>query len=408
MVLAGHADRVSAANADFQGFFTDLCAGTGLPTGDLATRCAETGGGTGDGNLSGDSESSLNPSQTLSSNDVSLAVARSRSQETRERGERLREGEAALGDGAASQSFGKWSLLAHARGEWFETDRPDGGAPERGYDGDLWALEFGFDYRATDRFVVGGILAYEEMDADFDRDLQEGDPFVPASEAGTMESDSIAVTLFGAYNLGDQIYIDVALGYRSTEHTFERNSVFQESGRSSQTNVRTKGEPDGEEWWGSLNLGYDWQRGALSFGPYAGLTYASSDVDGYTEQDVNSTGLNMRIGSTDRESLLSHLGFRASYALSGGSGVWVPQFRIEWNHDFDNDPVELSTTYALDAAQTLYGLEGENADGDYFNLGLGLAGVLPNGWIPFIDGEVLLGYDDFDRYRLTAGLRKEF
>lgn len=397
-----------ASNASFQAFFTDLCAGTGTPTGDLATRCAETGNGSGDGNLSGDSESSLNPSQTLSSNDVSIAAARSRSQETRERGERLREGESALGDGAASQSFGRLSLLAHARGEWFETDRPDGGDPERGYDGDLWAIEFGLDYRATDRFVIGGILTYEEMDSDFDRDLQQGTPFVPDSDAGSMEVDSWGITLFGIYNVTESFYVDAAAGYRSSDYTFERNSVFQESGRSSQIRVLAEGEPDGDEWWGSLNLGYDWQRGAWSFGPYGGITYATSDIDSYLEKDQNGSGLNMRVDDTDRDSVLSHLGFRASYAISSGSGVWVPQFRAEWNYDFDNDPLDVDTTYALDAAQTLYPLEGNDPDDDYFNLGLGLVGILPNGWIPFIDGEVLLGYDDFDRYRLTGGLRKEF
>lgn len=407
-LLAFGAGSASASNASFQGFFEQVCAGSGSPTGDLATRCAETGNGTGDGDLSGDSESSLNPSQALSSNDVSLAIARSRSQENRERGERLREGESALGDGSASQGFGRLSLLGHVRGEWFETDRADGGDPERGYDGDLWALEAGFDYRFTDRLVMGGILTYEESDADFDEDLQEGQPFQPASDAGSMESESWAITLFGVFNLTDNFYVDGALGYRSSDYTFQRNSVFQESGRSFQIPVQTEGEPDGDEYWGSLNLGYDFQRGAWSFGPYGGITYATSDIDSYLEKDKNGSGLNMRIDDTDRDSVLTHLGVRASYAISTSSGVWVPQFRAEWNHDFDNDPLDVQSTYALDAAQTFYGLEGNNPDDDYFNVGLGLVGILPNGWVPFIDGEIQLGYDDYDRYRLTGGLRKEF
>jgi outer membrane autotransporter protein len=407
-VLFLGATPVLATNANFQDFFTQVCAGSGSPTGDLATRCSETGNGTGDGNLSGDSESSLNPSQTLSSNDVSLAVARSRSQENRERGERLREGESTLGDGSASQAFGRLSLLAHARGEWFETDRADGGDPERGYDGDLWALEVGLDYRFTDRLVMGGIVTYEEADADFDRDLQQGQPFQPAPDSGSMESESWAITLFGVFNLTDNFFVDAALGYRSSEYTFERTSVFQESGRSFQVPVQTEGDPDGDEYWGSLNLGYDFQRGAWSFGPYGGITYATSDIDSYLEQDKNGSGLNMRVDDTDRDSVLTHLGLRASYAISTSNGVWVPQFRAEWLHDFDNDPLEVDATYALDSAQTLYGLEGNNPDDDYFNLGLGLVGILPNGWVPFIDGEIQLGLEDFDRYRLTAGLRKEF
>lgn len=397
-----------AANADFQGFFTNVCAGTGVPTGTLATRCAETGNGTGDGDLSGDSESSLNPSQTLSSNDSALAVARSRSQETRERGERLREGDAVLSEEAASQTFGRLSLLANVRGEWFQTDRPAGGDPDRGYDGNLWALEAGMDYRVTERTIVGGIISYERTDADFDRDLQAGAPFTPASEAGSMESDSFGITLFSSFTFGESLYLDLSGGYRATDYTFKRKSVFQESGRSTQTSVLTKGEPDGHEWWGSFNLGYDWQRGEWSFGPYAGLTYTTTDVDSYSENDLNNSGLAMRISNTDSDSNLAHLGFRGSYVISSGNGVWIPQFRVEYDHDFDDDPLNVDSIYELDAAQTLYPLKGNDRDSDYFSIALGIAGVLPNGWIPYLDGETLLGYDDVERFRVNAGLRKEF
>jgi len=396
-------ESAHAANAEYQTFFTDVCIGGGSPTGALATRCAETT----DGDLSGDSESSLNPSQTLSNNDVSLAVARSRSQETRERGERLREGESTLGEDAASESFGRLSLLANVRGEWFQSDRPNGGDPDRGYDGDLWALEAGLDYRLSDRFVIGGLLAYEKMDSKFDQDLQDGEPFVPASHSGKMESDSIDVTVFGSYATSGGFYLDGSLGYRRSDYTFRRDSVFQESGRSSQTSVRTKGTPDGDSWWGSVNFGYDMQRDAWSFGPYAGVTVASSNVDDYNERDLNGSGLNMRVDDTDQKSVLAHLGFRSSVAISRKSGVWLPQLRVEYNHEFDDDSADVTTAFIEDAANTRYGLEGNDPDTDYFNIGLGLAAIFPNGWIPFIDGEVLLGYQDFDRYRVVLGLRKE-
>ena len=69
-----------AANADLQNFFFDACVN---PAGLLATRCAQTPGGLGD--LSADSESSLNPSQTLSRNDGSLSAAQQRAQAVRDR-----------------------------------------------------------------------------------------------------------------------------------------------------------------------------------------------------------------------------------------------------------------------------------------------------------------------------------
>lgn len=399
-----------AANEDFQDFFTDVCAGTGAPSGDLAARCAETGEGTGDGNISTDSESSLNPSQTLSSHDASLADARSRSKETRERGERRREEDSSLDldDDGLSYTFGPWSLLVHVRGEWFDTDRNPGGNPERGYEGDLLASEVGLDYRVSDRFVFGGILAYEELDSDFDRDLQEGAPFNPAATAGSMESENVDVTLFASYAPGDSLFVDGAVGFRSSDYTFRRNSVFQESGRGEQILVLTEGTPNGDGFWASLNLGRDIARGPWALTPSIGLLAASSEIDAYTERDLNASGLNMEIGATERDSLLAHLGFAASYAASTRGGVLVPQLRVEWNHEFDNDPVSVATAYALDASNTQFGLVGEEPDEDYFNVAFSLTSVRPNGWSTFVDAAGLIGYQDFNRYRVTLGLRKEF
>lgn len=397
-----------AENEDFQDFFANLCAGSGAPIGVLAERCAATGSGAGDGDLSGDSESSLNPSQTLSSHDASLADARSMSKETRERGERVREGEASLGDEAESATFGRWSLLAHLRGEGFDTERNPGGDPERGYDGDQQSFEVGVDYRVSDVLTWGGIVTVERLDSDFDRDLQEGAPFDPASTAGSIETESTNLTLFASYVPAGRLYFDGAVGLLSTDYTFRRNSVFQESGRSDQVAVRTEGTPDGTGWWASANLGHETQRGGWSLGPYGGIVVASSKVDAYTELDLNNSGLAMQIGETNRDSVLAHLGFGASYAISTRGGVWVPQFRLEWNHEFDNDPLDVVTSYALDEAGTEFGLLGEEPDEDYFSLKLALVGVRANGWFPFVDVEALLGYEDFNRYRLTLGLRKDY
>ena len=62
---------------------------------------------------------------------------------------------------------------------------------------------------------------------------------------------------------------------------------------------------------------------------------------------------------------------------------------------------------AEDTVRVLLRWAGDDPDRDYFNVGLGLAAVFPNGWITFVDFQVLLGYRDRDGYRLTAGLRKE-
>lgn len=401
MILAS-AEAV-AANAEFQDFFFDVC---GAPSGLLATRCAETASGLG--NLSGDSESSLNPSQNLGHNQSPVSAAQARSKEARERGEKLREGDDG-GDGNAVQvAAGPWSLLVNVRGTWFERDGKGATDLERDFEGDSRAVEIGADYRVSERIVLGALLGLERTDYEFDAE-NPGVNFTPASIAGDAESDNLYLTLFGSWTVGGRGFVELAGGYEQGDGTYRRNSVFQESTRTlPQVDVRASGESDTTVTWLGVNAGFDVDRGAFSFGPYVGLTSTTAELDAYTERDHSNSGLNMHFGSTTRDSLLAHAGVRASYVFSTGAGVLVPQLRVEYQHEFEDDPQIVEARFDLDTAGTEYRLKGGSGDNEAINAGLSLSTVLPNGWMPFVDYSVLFGHDTFDRQRATLGLRVEF
>jgi outer membrane autotransporter protein len=396
------APQARAANADFQNFFFGVCAGT--PTGVLAARCAETPGATG--NVSGDSESSLNPSQNLAHNQPAISTAQTRSKEARERGEKLRD--EGPGEEGVQVAAGPWSLLVNVHGTWF--DRGAGALPDvvRGFEGDSRALEIGFDRRMSDRLVLGGIAGFERMDYDFDAEAP-GTNFTPAAVAGTAENDNTYLTLFASWSVGEAGFAELSGGFETIDGSYRRNSVFQESTRTiAQTNVQAEGDADNEVTWLSFNAGFDHASGAWNLGPYAGLTWTRSKMDAYTERDLSGSGLNMSFSGTSRESLLGHAGLRASYVASTRSGVVVPQLRVEFQHEFDNQSQRVAASYALDSAGTQYLFASSGGDRDSVNAGLSIAFVLKNGWMPFFDYSILLGNDDLDRQRATLGLRVEF
>ncbi len=398
ILLAAPAAR--AADPEFQNFFFDVCLS---PTGALATRCAETPGATGD--LSGDSESSLNPSQNLSYNQPAISVAQTRSKEARERGEKLRDDDGAA-EGAAVA--GPFSLLVNVHGTWFDKDTDPAVNEERGFDGGSEAVEIGFDYRLSERAVLGAIVGFERMDYDFDAETA-GVNFVPASEAGDADSDNMYLTLFASWSVGKSGYLELAAGYEQNDGTYRRNSVFQESTRTiAQTNVLVEGDADGDVQWASLNGGFDMDRGAWNFGPYAGITMTKASVDSYTESDLNGSGLAMSFDKTDRDSLLGHAGFRVSYVGSSSIGIVMPQLRLEFQHEFEDDANDAIARFVLDGTGTEYQLIGDEGDSDSINAGFSIAFVLPNGWMPFFDYSVLLENDALDRQRATLGLRVEF
>jgi uncharacterized protein with beta-barrel porin domain len=106
--------------------------------------------------------------------------------------------------------------------------------------------------------------------------------------------------------------------------------------------------------------------------------------------------------------MLGHAGLRASYAFGTAGGVIVPQARVEYQHEFEDDPQSVTSQFALDASGTRYDLTGGGADRNFIVAGFSLSAILPNGWICFADYSVLLEHDQFDRQRASLGLRVEF
>jgi uncharacterized protein YhjY with autotransporter beta-barrel domain len=391
-----------AANPVFQDFFFDVCVN---PAGALAERCRETPGGAGD--LSGDAESSLNPSQTLGSTDGALAEVRARSKEARERADRYRPGSGTDAEAdAALIDLGPFSLLLNGRREWEERERETDVDPERGYEADRRAIEVGLDRRFSDRFVAGLLYAYADGALKFDPD-RAGVDFNPAGDAGSIDRETHSVTLFGVARLTERAYLEVNAGYASSDYSLTRNAAFQESTRTvPQTNLRSRAGTDGDQTWFGVTSGYDWSAGAASYGIYAGAVYAQSSIDGYQERDTGNSGLTLVVDDVERDAVTAHLGFRAQRAIGTSFAVWVPQLRIEYELTGGVEDREATVRFADDASGNRFDLAGSGSD-DYFNVAIGMVAIFPNGWIPFADLEGLVGARDRQQYRFTLGIRKE-
>ncbi|MEX2617440.1 MAG: autotransporter outer membrane beta-barrel domain-containing protein [Alphaproteobacteria bacterium] len=392
-----------AANQALEDLFITACTGA---VGDMATSCGNAPGSL----LSGDAESSMNPSQALTSNDLSLSRAKTMMREAQERLDRERQEKAGIPTGrnaGNSVEFGALSLFLNLTGEIFDRDRLLDIDNEKGYDGWKTGFQFGGDYRVGDKLVVGALLGYDHSESKFDPD-QPGVGFNPGGDEGGTRSDSLLVNVYSSYNVTDSFHIDGTLGYGYTDYTFDRNAIFQNTARNFAAGISTVGETHGQEYSASVGMGYDFYRNAFSFGPYVRVSYSRSVIQGYTEEDRSGTGLNMTIGEDSVTSLTTTAGFQGSYAASTDWGVLVPQMRVEYEHEFDRDVRSITTSFAQTGAANSLAVSTDKPDRDYVNLGASLLFVLPNGWMPFVDVETLVSYKDLDRQRYTAGLRVEF
>jgi uncharacterized protein YhjY with autotransporter beta-barrel domain len=411
LALGGGASPALAqavGNAGIQTFFENTVCGPSVGSVPLfLARCSETEDNGVFANISSNSESSLNPNQTAVAASNALAKAQALAQETEARLESIRgkdEGKPGADTGEIA-SFGPWGIFANFDGEWSDQQRQPN-ANERGFDGHRYRGTLGADYRLDAGSHVGLMVSYEKAKSTFDTELP-GVNFTPTTDAGGMKSETIAATVFASFSLSDKAWFDASAGYAWSDNDFRRNAIFQPSTRTLTRDVRAVGSADGKQYFVALGAGVDLSDGPISFGPYVRARYVKSDIDAYSETDLNATGLQLDVAKQKASSLTTIVGASASYAISASWGVVVPQVRLEYEHEFKDDARATITRFALDPNDVPFANVTDAPDRNYFNAGVGLLFVLPNGVMPFVDYEGLLGYRNFNRNRVTVGLRLE-
>lgn len=404
LTAAGGASPVRAQVFDVQNLLLLACPAA-VPGSALETRCLESAGG----NLSADSDVSLAPSQFLSAHAVAIERGKARTREILQGLEDRRDAEAGRfsppaepAEGEARADTTRLAVTAGGRATWFDRSA---GVQERGFDGTTHSAQVVGDTRLAPGAFLGGFVSYDRTDSEFDPDQPLGAfPPVP-SHSGKLDTNTASFGVFGSYNLTHAIYLDASLGYGFSYYEVERDAVFQNAARTTSTGVETRAHPDGEELTASARLGYEIQRGQLSFGPYGFANYIRSDLEGWSESDRSGSGLAMNVEGTTRESLTTVVGARWSYAIATPLGPLVPQGRFEWEHEFLQFDRNQTTTLELDTSASQLTLTADAPDRSHLNLGAGLLLALPGRWTPFLDYQGLVGDPELSQHRFTFGVR---
>ncbi|MEA2080171.1 MAG: autotransporter outer membrane beta-barrel domain-containing protein [Pseudomonadota bacterium] len=303
--------------------------------------------------------------------------------------------------GAAGADGPGGKLGAFINGSYSTGDRDDTVWTNE-FDFDTYGVTGGVDYRFTDNLVLGVAVSYHDVDADFDTK--------PTVSGGSVDADGWGGFLYGTW-YSDRFYIDGLAGYTKTDYDTKRRIVIPNNNPDNplqSINETAKGSPDSDDYALSAGAGYRLGKGALSYGPYARVTYYEVDIDDYREKGAEASGLNLNVDSQDWESLTSVLGAQLSYAFSQSFGVLVPQGQVGWVHEFENDSERFSAIYVDDPNQNQLVAETNDPDRDYFELGLGVSAVFKRGTQAFVYYDTVLGFDDVTDHIFTVGGRMEF
>ena len=185
---------------------------------------------------------------------------------------------------------------------------------QAGYEGDTWAGTVGAEFYASKNFTIGAAFTYASSDFDFSDSL------------GDIEIEGPSGSVYLSY-ANPSFYFDVLYNYGSYDVETGRNAIFE--------NRKYNGETDSDQKNAELNLGYNITHGNLVTGPIAALRFTQGDIEGYNEKNLGNAAI--RFDAQTYETLVSTLGWQASYKITSGNLTIVPQVRASWEHEYLDD-----------------------------------------------------------------------
>ncbi|HXR63026.1 MAG TPA: autotransporter domain-containing protein [Rudaea sp.] len=304
-------------------------------------------------------------------------------------------------DAEAGASFSRWGFFANGmitRGTFAANQsRP-------GFDFDGASLTAGVDYRFNDNFVAGVALGYNNDSSDLDLD------------AGKLDVDGYSVNGYFVWYHGNDFYVQGSLEFNQLNFDLRRNIIYQiaaidGSGGTTSINQVARASPGGDQQSFNLTLGRDFNSGALQFSPYLRGTWSHLSLDGFTESIASSApgfGLATEVDSRSRTNEIGVIGALFSYTASQNWGVLVPNARLEFNHDFKTDPQVVVSRFVSDPTQTEIVVSDPRLDHNFYNVGLGLNALWPQGRSGYLAYEYVGGLTGGHLNRFEAGFRIEF
>jgi len=276
-------------------------------------------------------------------------------------------------------------------GDKNETSREDG------FNFDTVGVTLGVDYRLLNELILGTAFTYSHFDAEFITSS--------VNAGGDSQTDGYVFSLYSTYYLKN-FYLEGIGSVGWNDHDSQRKIFIPSNTAIPPINRTAKGDTDSTQYSFTVGTGYTAQVGNVDFGPYARLTYFKVDIDGFKE--TGAQGLNLEVEDQKVTSLISALGMLASKKFSWIHGVWSPQIRGEWDHEYKNDTKTTTTKYVNDPFNTALFIRNESPDRDFFRVGATLANVSAGGTQVFFDFETILGLRDITNHLFTIGARQEF
>ncbi|MEP6671147.1 MAG: autotransporter outer membrane beta-barrel domain-containing protein [Chthoniobacter sp.] len=260
--------------------------------------------------------------------------------------------------GPPEAPFHHWDIFTS--GDYGNFDLNDEGS-HPGFESNTWVGTLGAEYRVNEHYAFGLAGSWVSSGADLSQKI------------GHINTDGIVISAYGSA-VWENFYADLLYSFGTLEQRTRRNTFTGHTARGD-TNAITNAI--------QFNTGYILKFGGFHTGPIASLNWVHGDVDGFNESGGGNANLSFPTGHVD--SLISQVGWTASYVAHTGFALVIPQVRATWDHEYLESSNEVSATLLQTPFSSVTGT-GVNHFGkytatgraaqpgsDYLNLGAGIS-----------------------------------
>ncbi|MEN5207811.1 fibronectin type III domain-containing protein [Stenotrophomonas terrae] len=263
---------------------------------------------------------------------------------------------------ALPEGWGLWLAGTATFGKAGRNGRSGGG-----FDFNTGGITLGADRAVGEDLLLGMAGSWGKQGTDFD-----GTP-------SKVDADQRSLAAYGLWRLGEHLFVDGLLANGQLDFDLTR--------WSEPANASAQASRNGDQWFGSLTLGYEHRNAAgmtlTGYGRYDGHR---ATLDGYREQGLGIYDLAYGRQKVDNSALA--VGLEGSLAFKRERLNWRPHWRIEYRSALENRS-DVAMNYLQRPQSTDYVLAMRSYNDDMLALGAGMDLQLDSGWM----FSLLLGHE---------------
>lgn len=280
-----------------------------------------------------------------------------------------------------SNGFGRWGLFVSGSIEMGE--RKSSVSENSEYDSSLIIL--GVDYQVNDNVILGGALSQTNLSSELD------------SKTADTDFQRSSLSLFSSFYHEDKYYLDLIATYGSSNYDLNRKIVDESA----------SADTDGTELSYSLGGGYDFHVENIDIGLFSTVNFLESTIDGYTETTTGGASA-AQVNEITLNSMVANVGMDVRWNISTNSGVVSPHIGVTFEHQFDDDPIDVNGNFIGGADEGEFEFQSSKIDSDYFSTQLGLTASFKGGFTTYVMYDTFIDRDDLSSNSYSLGARWQF